>query len=126
MTGNTRSSDFPTTAGAFDTSANGGLYDASVAKLDPTGAALVYSTYLGGSSTDEGLGIAVDASGSAYVTGITQSSDFPNRETCCTYRCLGVRVEIPHLHVLEHAPWKPRDDFVRPTYGPQSESASRS
>ena len=51
-------------------------HDAFVTKLDAAGAALVYSTYLGGSG-DEGQGIAVDASGSAYVTGYTRSSDFP-------------------------------------------------
>jgi photosystem II stability/assembly factor-like uncharacterized protein len=52
--------------------------DAFVTKLDPLGAGLVYSTYLGGSNTDEAYGIAVDSSGSAYVTGTTCSFDFPN------------------------------------------------
>ena len=46
-------------------------------KLNPTGAALVYSTYLGGSGVDDGHGIAVDGAGSAYVTGLTGSTDFP-------------------------------------------------
>ena len=46
-------------------------------KLNPTGSALVYSTYLGGSSTDEAYGIAVDSSGNAYVTGYTDSPNFP-------------------------------------------------
>ncbi len=54
-----------------------GAWDVFVAKLDPTGSSLVYSTYLGGSGNDEGLGVAVDASGNAYVTGYTQSSNFP-------------------------------------------------
>jgi hypothetical protein len=48
-----------------------------VAKLNASGSALVYSTYLGGSGLDEGLGIAVDASGNAYVTGGTASTNFP-------------------------------------------------
>jgi hypothetical protein len=48
-----------------------------VSKLNPAGSALVYSTYLGGSGGNRGSGIAVDASGSVYVTGTTQSSDFP-------------------------------------------------
>jgi hypothetical protein len=48
-----------------------------VAKLNPAGTALLYSTYLGGSTDDEGLGIAVDSAGNAYVTGGTQSTDFP-------------------------------------------------
>src|SRR5207302_5438958 len=50
--------------------------DAFVVKLDPTGCALVYATYLGGSGDEEGHGIAVDAQGSAYVTGNTNSTDF--------------------------------------------------
>ncbi len=53
------------------------LRDAFVTKLDAAGAALAYSTYLGGSGDDQGHGVAVDASGSAYVTGCTGSSDFP-------------------------------------------------
>ena len=48
-----------------------------MAKLNPAGAALVYSTYLGGSDHDDGLGIAVDAAGNAYVTGYTSSTNFP-------------------------------------------------
>src|SRR5438128_1033575 len=76
VTGGTGSSDFPTTAGAFQTTLGGGS-DAFVTKLDPTGTALVYSTYLGGSSGDFANGIAVDATGSAYVTGTTLSADFP-------------------------------------------------
>src|SRR5437016_6840034 len=76
VTGGTGSSDFPTTAGAFQTTL-GGSSDAFVTKLDPTGTALVYSTYLGGSSGDFANGIAVDATGSAYVTGTTLSADFP-------------------------------------------------
>ena len=52
--------------------------DAFVAKLNPAGSALVYSTYLGGSGNDaSGYGIAVDTSGNAYVTGWTGSTDFP-------------------------------------------------
>src|SRR2546429_9199233 len=55
----------------------GGGTDAFVTKLDPSGSTLVYSAYLGGISTDEGRGIAVDAAGNAYVTGKTASLDFP-------------------------------------------------
>ncbi len=68
VTGTTASADFPTTAGAFDTTFNGGT-DAFVTKLNAGGAALVYSTYLGGSGNDDGYGIAVDGAGNAYVTG---------------------------------------------------------
>ena len=68
--------DFPTTAGAFDTTHNGN-HDAFVTKLNPAGSALVYSTFLGGSNDEHGRDIAVDTSGSAYVTGITNSPNFP-------------------------------------------------
>ena len=80
VAGETVSSNFPTTAGAFQTTFGGGVFgagDAFVTKLNPTGSALVYSTYLGGSSSDAGYGIAVDAAGNAYVTGGTGSTDFP-------------------------------------------------
>jgi hypothetical protein len=68
--------DFPTTPGAFQTT-YGGNGDAVVSKLNAAGTALLYSTYLGGSGQDSGSGIAVDATGNAYVTGWTGSSDFP-------------------------------------------------
>lgn len=79
ITGLTGSTDFPTTAGTADTSFNGmnGLGDAFITKLNPTGSALVYSTYLGGADDDWGRGIAVDNSGNAYITGWTFSADFP-------------------------------------------------
>ena len=51
--------------------------DAFVTKLNAAGSALVYSTYLGGSGDDDGNGIAVDSSGNAYVTGYTDSTNFP-------------------------------------------------
>jgi hypothetical protein len=76
LTGRTSSTDFPTTAGAFDTSANGEL-DGFVTKVDPAGSSFAYSTYLGGSGPDVGNGIAVDPAGAAYLTGQTQSTDFP-------------------------------------------------
>src|SRR5207245_2379502 len=50
---------------------------AFVAKLNPAGSTLVYSTYLGGGGSDDGIGIAVDAAGAAYVTGDTTSTNFP-------------------------------------------------
>jgi Beta-propeller repeat len=76
LTGDTGSPDFPTTPGAFDRTLNGGD-DVFVAKLDASGAALDHSTYLGGADYDVGGDIAVDASGRAFVTGVTGSSDFP-------------------------------------------------
>ena len=76
IVGTTYSSDFPTTTGAFDASLSG-YYDAFVTKLSADGSSLAYSTYLGGSSNEEGGGIAVDTTGAAYITGTTYSSDFP-------------------------------------------------
>ncbi len=67
MTGNTYSTDFPTTPGSLQPVAGAGL--GFVSELNPTGSALVYSTYLGGSTTSYANGIAVDGSGNAYVTG---------------------------------------------------------
>ena len=68
---------FPVTPGAFQTLFNGGGNDTFVAKLNAAGTALVYSTFLGGSGTENGNGIAVNAAGNAYVTGSTDSSNFP-------------------------------------------------
>ncbi len=76
VTGETQSMDFPATPGTHDTTLNG-LDDVFVAKLDGSGSSLLYSTYLGGGSDDDGQGIAVDVSGNAYVTGYTNSSNFP-------------------------------------------------
>jgi hypothetical protein len=75
ITGNTLSSNFPLVNPLQP--ASGGGYDAFVAKFNPFTSALVYSTYLGGGSTDFGYGIAVDSAGSAYITGLTTSVNFP-------------------------------------------------
>jgi beta-propeller repeat-containing protein len=75
VTGFTASADFPT-ANPLQPKIRGGQ-DAFVAKLNAAGSALVYSTYLGGTNNDEGVGIRADRSGNAYVTGYTLSTDFP-------------------------------------------------
>ncbi len=87
VAGTTASANFPTTAGAFQTTFGGGTCgtstaptpcsDVFVTKLNATGSALIYSTYLGGNNTDLGRGIVVDSSGNAYVTGGTRSANFP-------------------------------------------------
>jgi len=77
VTGYTSSTDFPTMNPLQP--ANGGGTDAFVAKLNPTGSALLYSTYLGGSSDDYGFAITVDSAGNAYVAGRTFSADFPTK-----------------------------------------------
>lgn len=76
ITGRTTSSEFPVTPGSFDLRYHGGG-DAFVAKVNTTGTALIYATFLGGEGQDEGAAIAGRADGSAYITGLTQSSNFP-------------------------------------------------
>lgn len=78
LTGGTASTDFPATAGAFDSTYNE-AFDLFVAKLNATGSGLLYATFLGGSGADDGFAnnIAVDGAGNAYVTGHTSSIDFP-------------------------------------------------
>ena len=74
--GTTVSASFPVTGGAPQTTF-GGIRDAFVAKLNPSGSAFAYATYLGGGGNDFGNGIAVDGAGAAYVTGETGSANFP-------------------------------------------------
>ncbi len=78
VTGLTNSTDFPV-VNAFQPSNGGGGSEGFVAKLNPTGSALVYSSYLGGRETEWSKGIALDTSGAAYVFGETYSPDFPVR-----------------------------------------------
>lgn len=106
VTGLAASKDFPTTPGAFQTKPSTGG-DAFITKLNPAGNALVYSTYLGGSgnvppasqTVTTGRGLAVDAEGSAYVTGYTFSPSFPTKKAAqgqfnrgatlpCCFACL--------------------------------------
>jgi len=78
--GTTRSLDFPTLNQYQTDPGDGSLGDIFVTKLDTTQSgvsSLIYSTYLGGGDEDIGMGVAVDRSGYAYVTGITWSTDFP-------------------------------------------------
>jgi Abnormal spindle-like microcephaly-assoc'd, ASPM-SPD-2-Hydin/Beta-propeller repeat len=97
VAGFTVSADFPITAGSFDTTCgtdgtcNGSLDDLFVTKLNPAGTALVYSTFVGGSNSDFGYGLAIDSAGDAYVTGTTFSADFPTTpgafQSACATNC---------------------------------------
>jgi phospholipase C len=79
VTGVTSSTNFPT-SNPLQPAYGGGPFDAFVAELNPSGSALVYSTYLGGSGDDEGNGIAVDSTCNAYITGGSNSTDFPTMD----------------------------------------------
>jgi hypothetical protein len=75
ITGDTESPDFPTMDPVQPVS--GGGLDVFVTQLDASRSSLVFSTYLGGNDDEVGFGIALDAEGNIYVTGLTHSSDFP-------------------------------------------------
>jgi len=77
VTGSTVSPNFPMTPGAYDSSFNGGLYDAFITKLNSGGSSLTYSTYFGGGNGEFGNAIAIDSAGNAYITGGTDSDDLP-------------------------------------------------
>ncbi len=78
VTGYTLSTDFPTLS-AIQPVYGGGYYDAFITKIDTVGFAIAYSTFLGGSGADGAAGVAVDNTGAAYITGYTQSTDFPTQ-----------------------------------------------
>jgi hypothetical protein len=78
VTGFTQSTNFPVTAGVAQPALGAGAgQNAFVTKLKADGSGLIYSTYLGGGNVDEGFGVAVDGAGSAYVAGLTASTNFP-------------------------------------------------
>jgi len=91
ITGSTQSLDFPTATPL--SGANAGNSDIFVSEINASGSALLYSTYLGGSGNDVGTGIAIDAAGNAYVTGQTQSVNFPTStlayQTACALNSSG-------------------------------------
>jgi hypothetical protein len=95
--GRTDSTDFPTTAGALQTTYGGGTSDGFVTKLSPNGTSLVYSTFIGGEGIDRGeipeqeFDVEVDAAGVAYLVGTTLSSDFPTTPGADDTTLAGVR-----------------------------------
>ncbi len=97
LAGSTDSPDFPVTEGAFQRTygGTGGDGDGFVTKVNPTGTALVYSTYLGGTSDDSVMGIAIDTSGEAYVSGYTRSSNFPITAGAFETTCSACGGEFP-------------------------------
>jgi hypothetical protein len=94
VTGGVTSTDFPVTSGAIQKTYAGG-HDAFVTKLNKTGNALVYSTFLGGSGVDHGSGIAVDSKGAAYVAGTTSSANFPVTAGAFQQKCDGCGGSAP-------------------------------
>ncbi|ABF39351.1 cell surface glycoprotein [Candidatus Koribacter versatilis Ellin345] len=88
ITGFTSSSGLPVTPGAFQTVAKSGE-EAFAAKINPSGSAYVYATYLSGNDTDQGTAIAVDGNGSAYVTGWTGCATFPSTPNAFQPTCQG-------------------------------------
>jgi len=92
VTGFTDSRNFPTVNALQIT--NAGFDDVFVTKVAPDGSAFVYSTYLGGTNTDQGKGIVVDAAGRAFVTGFTQSTNFPTGNALQPWLAGGVDIFI--------------------------------
>ncbi|MDQ3800888.1 MAG: SBBP repeat-containing protein, partial [Acidobacteriota bacterium] len=93
--------DLQTTPGAPQPNCNGcGLnrFDAYIAKINPQGSALVYATYLGGSLTDIGRSIAIDAAGNAYVTGTTQGGTVPFPTTPGAFRTNGTGAFVTKIN----------------------------
>ncbi len=118
LTGETNSSDFPlvnpfqsTFAGMGGSVSRTG--DAFVAKLNPTGNQLLYSTYLGGSQDDIGLAITIDAAGNAYIAGATASQNFPVTAGVAFQSTFGGAGGEPIRHQTDTVPlWEPGDAFA--------------
>ncbi len=102
LAGVTRSSDFPSTAGSVGRSLRGRA-DAFAMKLNTAGRGILYSTYLGGSDSDTAQHLVVNASGEAYVTGYTNSFDFPTTPGAAQTQFGGSTSENPDAFVLKLA-----------------------
>ena len=91
IAGSTNSEEFPSSDGGYDDSYNGGDRDIVVVKLSPDGSELLYSTFVGGTSAEFSNGIAIDNANFLYVSGFTNSSDFPTTSGCYDDSYNGVR-----------------------------------
>jgi uncharacterized protein (TIGR03437 family) len=119
IAGATNSSDFPT-VNPFQAQFGGlggyGTYirtgDAFVAKINPAGNKLLYSTYLGGRMDDIAFGIAIDSTGAAYVTGATLSQDFPLSQGAPQSRMKGYGGEPTARPCCNGPVWDPGDAFI--------------
>ena len=109
LSGRTNSLDFPITADATYPTYGGGQYDTFALKLNATGTGIVYGTYLGGSRSDEGEDLAIDASG-VYLVGSTDSTDFPatggsyDPTPNGAYDGFVAKLSLGHLITLDTAP----------------------
>ncbi len=119
IAGVTNSTDFPTSIGAYRVALNGTNNDAFVTKLNPAGTAIIYSTFLGGSLFDAANSIAVDTGGNAYVTGNTQSRDFPTTAGSLASTYNGASMFVSKLNAAGTA-------FVYSTYLGRSSFGDRS
>jgi hypothetical protein len=106
ITGNTESTNYDITPGAFQTT-NGGGKDVFVSKLNSTGTGLIYSTYIGGTNDDIGDGIAIDGSGNAYITGYTNSSDYDITPGAFQTTKVGTDVFVTKLSLCALPPSQP-------------------
>ena len=79
VAGETQSTDFPTVS-AFQTSFAGGAFDGYIVKFPPDGSSPIYSTYVGGTGAESVAGLAVDLAGNAFITGLTDSADYPTEQ----------------------------------------------
>ncbi|MGA2252089.1 SBBP repeat-containing protein [Terracidiphilus sp.] len=110
VTGYTLSTDFPVTSGAFQTenkAAVNGVCTGFVTELNPTGSALIYSTYLGGSGQKVGdapNGMAIDSQGNAYIAGATGSADFPVTKGSVQVQNNGAAGNVPNAFITKLNP----------------------
>src|SRR4029079_8514784 len=90
-----------TVVNGFQPAYGGGSFDGFLAKLNPAGTALLYSTYLGGDSLDDGAAVAVDASGNAYVVGDTASVNFPTRDAFQNFKIGGTTIHGTDIFIAK-------------------------